>query len=350
MHGWKLSKGKRVPISGYTVHRSKHDFGVLPSPTREPENIPPMIGVSLHPGWKDKNSYRLAALVGFNAVRVHPLRWSKIEVQQGRYKWKNLDLMIDMLNKDGFKNFTGNLYGTPRWASIKSEAKGRSVWEDSAETYPPVKLNYWTDFIKVIMTRYPLIQTWELWNEPHFKGQSVFWRGSPEEYVQLLASGYDEIKHQNPDSKVWLAGIGTRYAKFYKRILELGASEYYDILPVHGSWSTAQTLYRIDRQLGIKNKPWIQGEWHAILVKTGSKTMPSEKELSLNMLKDFIFTVKHGAKQIFLWGLCNQKNGYERDSMEYLRKNGSKRISIGGLFRSTPVFEPRLPALYLETS
>ncbi|MFA6103079.1 MAG: beta-galactosidase [Victivallaceae bacterium] len=328
--------------------RQCHNIAVLPRPTRPPEQIPPQLAVSLGPAYDSKpkniqwanDNLKLAAMTGFHAIRIHTIPWDRIETEQGKYDWNTIDLFIAEARKRGFSEFIGDPVGTPKWASTHPELINLDicVWEYAA--YAPVKISYWTDFLKVLVNRYPFIRTWELWNEPHLPGQSVFWRDSPEKFVELLKAGYDTVKQERPDTTVWIGGMGMRYLPFYEEIMKLGAGKYFDRLVLHGSWVSPAPFQRIDRSCGVEPKPWVSSEWHAMLASGDEAVTPAEEALSNRMLVDFMNHIRQGAEMVTFFTMTNIQHAREHEMMDYFRKN-KQFFQTFGLFRATPYIEPR---------
>ena len=330
--------------------RQCHNIAVLPGPTRPPDQIPPQLAISLgpenrqgQPQWAKENII-LASMAGFHAIRIHTIGWDRIETAQGQYDWSFLDQFFAEARKKGFNEFIGDPVGTPKWASTHPELVNLDicVWEYAA--YAPVKMSYWTDFLKVLLKRYPFVKTWELWNEPHLPGQSVFWRDTPEKFVELLKAGYETVKQEQPDATVWLGGISMRYLPFYEEIMKLGAGKYFDCLALHGNWVSPAPFQRIDRSFGVEPKPWVSSEWHAITSTNEENVTPTEAELSNRMLVDFMNHIRQGAETVAFFTTANVPDIREQEMRDYFHKT-KQHLHTFGLFRASPYLEPRLQAV-----
>ena len=332
--------------------RSQHNFAVLPTPTRPPEEIPPQMALSLGPAHEKKpfriqwmiDNIKLARQIGFHGIRIHTIAWSQIETEPGVYDWSMIDQFLDEAKKAGFREFYGNAFGTPKWASTRPDLINLNicVWEYAA--FAPVKMAHWGNFLKTLVKRYPYIKTWELWNEPHLPGQSCFWSDSPDNFVEMLKTGYQAVKEVQPESTVWLGGIGMRYLPFYKEIMSRGAGKYFDVLPLHGSWVSPYPFQNIDRETGNKPKPWVSSEWHAMLTSSGQPVTPTEETLARDMLVDFMNHIRQGAELVTFFTTTNIQHAREIEMTDYFRKN-KQFFQTFGLFRATPYIEPRLQAV-----
>lgn len=345
-------KGKPYLRLENNFTRQCHNIAVLPRPARPPAQIPPQLALSLGPAYdsKPKNiewsnaNLTLASIIGFYAIRIHGIGWDRIETAQGQYDWSALDQFIVEARKKGFSEFIGDPVGTPKWASTHPELVNLDicVWEYAA--YAPAKMSYWTDFLKVLLKRYPFIKTWELWNEPHLPGQSVFWRDTPGKFVELLKAGYETVKQEQPDATVWIGGMGMRYLPFYEEIMKLGAGKYFDRLVLHGSWVSPAPFNRIDRNCGVEPKPWVSSEWHSMLTNGDEPGTPTEEALSNRMLVDFMNHIRQGAEIVTFFTMTNIQHAREQEMIDYFRKN-KQFFQTFGLFRASPYIEPRLLAV-----
>ncbi len=333
-------RGWTVKVPQTSIKLFRHEFAVLPSHSRQ-ENRQ-YFGASIV--WNTtQEEVNILPLLGFGFVRLHPVRWYLIEPRKGEYNWAITDGLIKKLQEKNI-DCIANLWGTPKWASSRPDAPGKGIWQDYFAAYAPAKNSDLADFLKAFMKRYPFIKNWEIWNEPHLPGQSIFWRSSPKEFAAMQKAGYETIKQLSPNSTVWLGGIGMRYLPFYQKIIKLGTGKYFDVLPLHGRDVDPKPFNAINRKYGVAPKPWVQGEWHAILYKTAEKNPPTETKLSHDMLKDLMLAFQRKVSKVVVWGW---RQGTEREFYKHFHNHGEKRVSIGGFFRSFPYCEPRLPLVVL---
>ncbi|THF73522.1 beta-galactosidase [Cohnella fermenti] len=297
-----------------------------------------------------ENAMKLADLVGFSFARIHSVPWGTqfrdtswaIEPESGVYDWTKFDDQINKLSSYGF-GLVGNLLYTPQWASPHPEQTQANISVPAYSAYAPVDMQDWEDFVRAVVTRYPQIKTWEVWNEPNLPGLSVFWLDTPERFVELLQTAYETIKSEQPDSDVWIGGLaGRNYLSFYKELLSLGGAAYFDKLALHGYQADPREFQRADQAFDIASKPWVDSESHAILVNSNTVTgaVPSETEIAKRMIVDFLFQLKWGTQQIAFFNMLNLS---EMETLSYAKSIGNVTVSAG-LFRSKPRIEPRLAA------
>jgi hypothetical protein len=76
----------------------------------------------------------------------------------------------------------------------------------SVINYPPKDPDAFAAYAATLATRYPQIQSWEIWNEPN---TSFFWRPavSVKAYTHLLQKTYAAVKSANPKATVILGGL-----------------------------------------------------------------------------------------------------------------------------------------------
>lgn len=313
-------------------------------------------GVSL--GYDDGRGAKLAELMGMQFVRFHGIGWGAsfsnetmgIELKPGEYDWSHLDRQMAQYRKLGFE-VVGNVLYTPRWASPHPEDDKVYICVRGYSAYAPKDINTWTNFLTQVVRRYGSeIRTWELWNEPNIPGGSVFWKDTPENFLMLMREGYKTIKALQPDAEIWIGGLGPRssYFTFYDRYLQGEGGDYFDTLAVHGSWATPHMFNLLDAKHGVKPKPWVNSEWHAVLYQTtageDAVVMPSEVQITRRMMLDLMQQLRGRVERIALFipiGIV------DREVMPFAREN-RWIVHFSGMFRTRPVQEPRLCAVVLQ--
>ena len=138
------------------------------------------------------------------------------------------------------------------------------------------------------------------------------------------------------------------YLDFFEEIISKGADQYFDVLTLHGRGVDPAPFNNILKNANKPLKPWLNSEWHAMLLNV---TMEEKSELLLSRLfvLDFFRQVRLGAKEVDFFAMLNWPNG-EKESLAYLRKmNPGNTGHVSGLFRRTPYIAPRYPAVVLHT-
>ncbi|PAW78753.1 MAG: hypothetical protein B9S32_05055 [Verrucomicrobia bacterium Tous-C9LFEB] len=302
-------------------------------------------------------SIPLAQLVGLDFALIHSIGWGAhftklekaLEPEKGVYRWELLDPHVEALSKANIE-MVGNINYTPVWASPHpEEANQIDVCVRRATAYAPKDMNDFRNFMEKVVTRYKdRIKIWEIWNEPNMPGSSCFWADTPANYVKLLQAGYETIKKVQPDSEVWLGGLGARanYHSFYWNVLRLGAGPYYDTLSLHGSWNNETPYRRIEQSLNAKPRPIVNSEWHGILCGNFQKgPFPSETALSERMIKDYLQQLRGGVQRTILFEILNLVEIEELDFAVEQRWF----LNSSGIFRKRPRPEPRHAAIVMAT-
>jgi hypothetical protein len=301
----------------------------------------------------DPKTIPLATLVGLDLANIHSISWgahftnlnAAIEPTRGQYRWDLIDPHVKALTDAGITIAAQFCY-TPLWASPHPDKRDIKICVVNGTSYAPTDINDYGRFVKAVVSRYKdKIKMWELWNEPAIPGGSVFWADTPENFVRMIQSGYTAIKSLQPDSQVWLGGLGPRseYYAFYNRILTLGAAPFFDVLSVHGA-SNLEEFRRIEARCGVTPKPAVASEWHGYIQGSMQSTpYLSEPELSLRMMRTLMLQLKQGIQRSVLFEM---RNLTEKEALPFAHeKNWFTHSS--GLFRYVPQLEPREGAVVM---
>ncbi|HEX6310978.1 MAG TPA: beta-xylosidase, partial [Acidimicrobiia bacterium] len=173
-------------------------------------------------------------LEGMAATRARYLRfdlpWSSVEPEPGRYRWDQLDRVVDGARACGLE-VVGLLTYSPEWA----RAAGTS------EHAPPLDPDDFGAFVSRAVRRYAPrgVDVWEIWNEPNL---DLFWEPAPDPaaYAELLAAAFDAVKAVDRDATVISAGLapaadepdGSRVSPvtFLEEAYAAGAGGHFDAL------------------------------------------------------------------------------------------------------------------------
>lgn len=179
--------------------------------------------------------------------------WTRIQPDgPDQWQWPYDPVQWD-LDTMGFSTL-GELLWTPQWAS--------SAPPDAAsrEAYPPADWDTYRRYVAETVEHYGgSIQHWEIWNEPHFSG---FWRGTPEQYAELLKVAYTEIKRVAPDCFVLGGGgVNLRSMDWIAQMLDAGAGPYMDGFSIHYlepdcAGEQTDALRRLLDEHGVKGPIW----------------------------------------------------------------------------------------------
>lgn len=294
-----------------------------------------------------QDAFAAINLCGLNSfIRWHHAPWDKIEAERGKYDWRIADHFLQEAENNGFpqNRVIFNTFGTPRWNSPKPR---NSAWITSYRFFAPLELKPWGEYLKACSKRYPEIRMWELWNEPHLPGGSIFWQeSSPKQFTDLMKTGYEALKSVNPANIVIHGGIGMRYMPFYDAETKLGVQKYYDRQGTHCVYSH-EPFFAINRKYGAPDRKFIETEWHANLYNCSAPVLPTEESLCFRMLLQLAQMLNINVEQIAAFNLFTGIKMPE--TAKFFAADGGIQ-QVTGLFRSVPFKEPRLSALALRVA
>jgi hypothetical protein len=116
-------------------------------------------------------------------------RWDTLEPSRGRWTWGRLD---DVVNAERARNL--EILG------LLDYSTGWAVGEAGELSTAPPPRELWANYVAQTVGHFKdRVHVWEVWNEPNVP---VFWRGSKEQYADLLRVTYDTIKGVDPGATV----------------------------------------------------------------------------------------------------------------------------------------------------
>ena len=183
-----------------------------------------------------EQSLKDAKMFGVKWIRLHPplnTKWFLVEPQKGKFVFD--DEAILSAKRKGF-NILGTLGTSPRWAS-SAPANLTSENAHGYRAYLPKSLDDWENYVYQTVKHYKgIIDYWEVWNEPDsgFLKLISSYKSKAKGYASLLKRAYRAAKKANPNAVV-VAGPSTHQppSHWYKKILEAGAYQYFDIASFH---------------------------------------------------------------------------------------------------------------------
>ncbi|HOT93482.1 MAG TPA: cellulase family glycosylhydrolase [Anaerolineae bacterium] len=203
------------------------------TPTELPPPIPkPSFGVQVDPNTNDlSRAFRWVQGMGFGWIKVQ-VQWAILEEQAGRYRWEELDRLVQLSNDFGFKLLLG-VVDAPGW--LRSAAGYNGPPHDPAE---------FGRFMGVLASRYAgRVTAYELWNEPNLQRE---WYGEPLDpraFVALTAAGSQAVRQADPHAIIISAGPGVTGIddgviaiddrRFLREALQAGLAQWVDGIGVH---------------------------------------------------------------------------------------------------------------------
>ncbi len=232
-----------------------------------------------------------AKLCGVKAMRVG-VEWGGLQPEPDVWNWEPEDNLIDMYSKVGIQ--VQPLMGfCPKWAAPAEKRESKN-WLDWNRVAP--ENGAWRKYVREFVSRYKgRIKTVEIWNEPDID----FFKGTLEQYLEMMKSAYEEAKAADPDILVMTGGFATlsnhpTSKKDFQKNAVLQGQDWFDIHAnhEHGSFEnyvrlTDVSLAEIRKQLK-SFKPWYPNE-------TALHSMNGEHEQAETLVKKMVFSFARGA-------------------------------------------------------
>ncbi len=246
---WQLSQGGQS-ASGHASFAVLNPVGVTPG-VQEGRFIFGNAGVRGYWPLELKESLiRAATMVGAESLRTGS-DWRILQPAPNEYKWAGEDEMVALTAKYGAQVQYLFAYGGAEWTKspetllrVAQNKDEKSQWR-----YPP-RLEPWRNWARTLATRYKgQIRYYEIWNEPDI----AFFKGTAEQYLELLKAAHQEIKAVDPNAIVLTGGFTSVNHHSYKRDLhELTLREgqpFFDLHAYHRHGAFAQLQQEVDDQL-----------------------------------------------------------------------------------------------------
>lgn len=176
---------------------------------------------------------------------IHDLRvgfsWRDLQPKKRKYDWSFWDDFVRMAAEEYDVHLVPYVYCTPLWASSSTNA---DYWQQ-----PPADEDQFAAFMKQLVTRYgSRIHSWEIWNEPD---NPYYWRGSVEQFADLLGAGGQAVHGIDPTAKTVTGGLDWNM-DFLEALLVNPAISNMDVISLHNyneTW-TSEPLERITDSVG----------------------------------------------------------------------------------------------------
>jgi hypothetical protein len=132
--------------------------------------------------------------LGVGSIRI-PLQWQFIKIRPGEYDWSTIDRLLKAAQTKQIE-----VLFTIR-TTFRDQTQKHKPRRGVIQTNPPsVDGKEWVHFVETLANRYRGQEVhYEIENEVNEEG---IWRGTLEEYLDLLKAGYDAIKKADPVAKV----------------------------------------------------------------------------------------------------------------------------------------------------
>ncbi len=225
----------------------------------------------------DPNEAMTVSLIGGTIVRPHPgpFSWESIEPTKGDFNFEEPDSWIRKIQEHDVY-ILATLWPFAGWdqetchsgecdvpegifSPASDDMKDDKPEEMKDDKVPPSSVSEWRcapcnyddykSFLKVLVERYDgdgnddmpgleiPVRYWEISNEPDMQeGYLTFFRGSPQDYVDILEASYEAIKEACPGCMVvqgGAAGTDDDMMTFWDSVFAAGGGDYFDIGNIH---------------------------------------------------------------------------------------------------------------------
>ncbi len=137
--------------------------------------------------------------LGIGLIRV-PLQWQFIKMRPREYDWSSLDRFVKAARINQVEVLLNIRTTFPEQKEDRKTKRKRGTIQTSKVNPPSMDAKEWIYFVETMAQRYRgQGLNYEIENEVNSES---FWKGDLQEYLELLRSGYDVIKKEDPQAKV----------------------------------------------------------------------------------------------------------------------------------------------------
>lgn len=293
----------------------------------------------------------LARKIGMRWARNHDTIqytwWTWVQPEPETWRW--FDDEVDALRASGLELLGEFLY-VPSWAS----SAPATAEERLRKTSPPRNLADFDRYVYETVRHYRgRIRVWEVWNEPHWH---AFWRGTANEYVQLLRVAYAAAKRADPACFILGGGgFSLRAKEWVLEALDAGLLRYCDALSFH--YADIRRDVDLDRFAGdiawLRDQMRLRGDekplWNTeegIFTTsfldtyrqgyTESGAVYHFREAAYRLVKTYVGNFANGVEKVFYYDLLRpSREPFLSEAKE--RPLGSNLVEIGGSLKPIAV-------------
>jgi len=194
-----------VKLGEFEGYRDVASFGVVSEPGSNEPDEDSFFGD--HPEAGRGNYIEQAGRLGVKWARCHDMiqstRWSRVQPTEDDWAFQGEE-SVDRCLAAGM-HVLGVLFATPPWAVDTTVGSPSGNYRAG----PPRDMDQYREYVRRTVERYRgRIRYWEVWNEPD---ASNFWKGTPEQYVELLRATREVAKAADPDCVI-IGGGGLHYS------------------------------------------------------------------------------------------------------------------------------------------
>ena len=151
-----------------------------------------------------EQAVKIAKAMGASVCR-ESVPWNNVEPEKGDWKFEDFDKKYKILAENGIAIQSMLTYCT-RWAAPeKYKNEGNANWGPWAAQMP-VNIDDWRNYVRKVGEHYNgQAFYWEIWNEADWG----YFKGTADDYIELLKVAYEELKKINPENSVMTSGFAS---------------------------------------------------------------------------------------------------------------------------------------------
>ena len=287
-----------------------------------------------------------------------PFVWGTVEPQKGEYVWQEVDGCVHRRQDYNFAIlpiiWPFAEWDQANWGPAPTDT-GPMIDEKflGRSRRKPYDMDAYRRFVSALVERYDgdgigdmpglryPIKYWEVMNEPSLQtGYYTTFRGSSEDYLEVLKATYQAVKKADPEAKVLHAGMAgeeppmVSLLSFWEPIFEKG-SQYFDITNIHTVGTRAELIIPEFKKFlskhGIDKPIWVTEAEYFVT------RYASPEEHGQAFVKSYVVSFACGVDKFFytsftalFFVLKHQATQYIKDSC-LIDESGEKRLAYYGL-------------------
>jgi len=258
-----------------------------------------------------------AVELGTPWIRPHPgpFSWHLVEPTQGAYDFSATDACVKAAHEQNL-HILATIWPFTEWDQDWWE--NQPGWEASqgfeqdlpTSRYKPHDMEAYKRFVQAMVERYDNdgendmpdleypVRHWEVLNEPETGGWGDlnFFKGTAQNYLEVLQATYEAIKDADPSAVVLQGGATGVDTAFWDNVLSLGGGVYFDVANVH-SISGPEDLHTTEF-LGLLENHGLENYWVTEVQITSGQGV-GEEEQARRIVKGHVQAFGNRAEKAF---------------------------------------------------